>query len=1000
MKKFIAVLGIVALCMQLSYAQKPVNNDLPDRLFKQGKEMFLDSNYVGCQNSLGEFLKLTKDEQLKIEAEYMILCSDYFMGKSDVGLQLKDYLDSHPETYHQDQLRFYIGSTHFEQKEWAKALFWFSQADVDYLSAKEQEDYAFRGSYANLQAGDIEKARQGFGLLSQNSQEYKEPAIFYLAYIDFKKGNYDKALRVFEQYKNKPGYQEEATFFLIQGKFLNNDLRGAIADAEEYERKYANSKNLVEVYRILGNSYNRTGNANKSIDYYEKYLSLENNPIREDMYLLGTSYSKKGDYNQAIKRLQLVASTTDALGQAAYMQLGQNYMALNDNTNALLSFDAAAREKYDPTISEVALYNYAVLVHKTSLSAFDQSVTVLERFLDEYPKSSYVKNINGLLASTYLSTKNHKAALTAINRLKSPDNQILAAKQSILFKIGTEDFINSDYSSALNDFSQSISLGNYDAVARRQAYFWRGETYYRMGNYSSASSDYNNYLSSAPASDENYALALYNLGYTHFQLKQYGSASSSFQKYVAQERNKSKNTYSDALNRIGDIHLFNRNYSSAENSYSQAAAQGGSGADYADFQKAFVLGLQRNYSGKVSALDAMMRKYPNSQYRDDALYEKSRALVMLNQDNEAIRVLETLMSGNPRPDMAQQAGVQLGQTYFNNNNYTKALEAYKKVVAVNPNTEDGRMAIQSMESIYKELNDISAYASYVNSLGTGVVISSTRQDSLTYQAAENIFMKGQNENARSAMQKYLQSYPNGAFVGDAHFNLGSIAYNKNDMSTALSEFMSTVKSKNSKYMNEALEYAAKLQYERSSYQEAYDLYKQLNNQALSSDVKHTAQVGMLRCASVLNKDSEVVSVANTLLAGSKVSPEIEAEARFLRGKSYLSLKQTDKAMTDLQQVAKDTRTVSGAEAQYLIAGSYYSLKQYDKAEKQLFDFIKLGTPHEYWMARAFILLSDNYLAKGDKFQARQYLESLQANYKNPEADIASMINQRLAALKN
>ncbi len=54
-----------------------------------------------------------------------------------------------------------------------------------------------------------------------------------------------------------------------------------------------------------------------------------------------------------------------------------------------------------------------------------------------------------------------------------------------------------------------------------------------------------------------------------------------------------------------------------------------------------------------------------------------------------------------------------------------------------------------------------------------------------------------------------------------------------------------------------------------------------------------------------------------------------------------------------------------------------------------------GTPHQYWMARALIVLSDTYLAKGDEFQAKQYLESLRNNYQGGEEDIRQMIHERL-----
>ncbi|NLZ95540.1 MAG: hypothetical protein GX921_06930, partial [Bacteroidales bacterium] len=68
---------------------------------------------------------------------------------------------------------------------------------------------------------------------------------------------------------------------------------------------------------------------------------------------------------------------------------------------------------------------------------------------------------------------------------------------------------------------------------------------------------------------------------------------------------------------------------------------------------------------------------------------------------------------------------------------------------------------------------------------------------------------------------------------------------------------------------------------------------------------------------------------------------------------------------------------------------------YDKAEAQVKEFMQMTTPHQYWLARALIILSDTYYAKNDKFQASQYIESLQANYKGNESDIQKMIEERL-----
>lgn len=994
MKKII-LLFTLALIAEVSIAQKTVYHAQPEQLFNQGKEMFLKGNWEGAEQLLEKFVAGSGDTYLKEEAAYMMALSSFHRGSENSGNIMEAFLDRYPETIHRHQVNFLIGSYYFDKKEWQAAGDRFNQADLDYLTLSEQEDYSFRSAYTQLQLGNKENATRLFGLLSQNSSKYRDAAAFYLGYIEYSNGNYAEALRRFERLRNHPEYAEEVAFYIAQATFFDGKIDEAVRLSEAFISRYPSSEHVTEAYRVLGNGYYRLGQPSRAVPYYERYLSGVEKPLRGDAYFLGLSYFETANYNKAVQMFQQAVGEADELTQNAQLQLGQTYLRLNQKQSAQMAFEAASRTNFNPQVRETALFNYALLAHETNFSVFSESITLFENFLREFPNSPYRDQVNDILAETFLTTKDYNAALNAINRINNPGRRILEAKQMVLFQLGAQAFINGNMNEAIQHFNSSISLGNQDARARNNAYFWRGETYYRMGNYTNAANDFRQFTQNATSSDENYALGWYNLGYALFKQQQYNQAVNAFQQYVSTEKTRNRPEYADALNRIGDSYYFNRSFSEAERFYAQAADINPSSADYAAYQRAFVMGLQRNYQGKITALDNLMRNYPNSSYFDDALYEKSRALTMLNRENEAIAVLQRLVHDFPKSPLASQGGVQLGQLYYNTGNYQQSITAYKNVIANFPGSDDARNALISLETVYRDMNDIDNYVKYANSLPGGMRITPSRQDSLTYLAAESVYMRGNRTDAESAMTKYIQSYPNGAYSSDAHYYLAVIADERKNQDLALSHFRKVIDAGNVKFLDNALIYTAQTEYKNENFRQALADYSRLANSARNATNRQLGQIGVVRTQSQLGGYHEAARAATDLLSNSNLSPETVIEARYLRGKAYQQVNETDNAMADFQFVANDTRSIYGAEAQFILADTYYRWKSYDRAEAQVKEFMQKGTPHQYWMARALIVLSDTYLAKGDEFQAKQYIESLKSNYKGNEADIQQMINERI-----
>ena len=994
---------LIPLCLvvgsHMASGQRSYQFDAPNRLFVEGKELFSLKNYSGCIDKLEAYKQHSTDADLIQEADYMLVYSAYEQGRPNAVELLKDYLDVYPASRHADEVNFLIGSAHFGQGEYQKAIFWFNESNIDMLSPEQQEAYCFRLAYSLLQIGDMEKARGYFARIEQIGTKYREASTYYVAYIDYATGKYNNALVEFTRLKDLPDYKERSLYYITQIYFIQNKYEKVISEGKELLASYPDSENNSEVYRIMGNAYYHLGNEDQAINMLSKYVSSTDSPLRGDLYILGVCYYNKGNYSSAVNALGRTVRENDALSQNAYLYLGQSYLKLKDKNNARMAFEAAATSSFDKQVKEAAMYNYALLIHETAFTGFGESVTIFEDFLNDFPNSKYADKVNDYLVEVYLTTKNYQAALNSIDKIKHPSTKILEAKQDILFQLGTQAFTNMELDKAVDLFSRAISLGAYNLESRNDAYFWRGESYYRQGEYNKAISDYRTYLNNTrQRNTDMYALAHYNLGYSYFKLKEYGEALNRFRQYVNLESNQQTPAYADAYNRIGDCLFHNRQFAMAEENYTRAAQLQPSAGDYSVYQKGFLLGLQKDYKGKISVMDRLIREFPESQYVDDALFEKGRSYVLLDNNQAAAASFEQLMRDFPQSSLARKAGVQLGLIYFNDNQPEKAADAYKSVISNYPGSEEAKVALQDLKSVYIELNDINSFAAYANSLGGNVRFEVSEQDSLTYLAAEKLFMRGDNEGARCSLTNYLQTFPQGAFSSNANFYLASIAFAKKDLEEAKRLFSLVLESGDTKFREESWARKAEIEYLDKDYAAAMESFKHLQAVAENPENKEAAKLGLMRCAELIGQPQEALLAANDLLKEPKLSPEIMSEARYVRAKAYISLKQENKALADLKEISKDTRTIHGAEAKYLLAQLYYDNKDEKNAETVLMNFIENGTPHQYWLARGFILLADIYIRQGDDFQARQYLTSLQNNYKGDD-EIAAMIEDRLGKLK-
>ena len=1000
MKKILFILLLITISHGSVPAQQTLIYTHQDVLFNQGRELFNQRKFTASTRSFEQFLEtadITKAGQIQ-EAEYYLAANAYELRLDNAEQKLNNYLLKYPNTPFFDHTALMLGMLQYEAKKYEAALRYFEKLKPEHLGFRERTGYMFCKGYASLETKNYQQALTLFRTLKDMKTRYDLSATYYYAYCEYILGNYNAALPLFLKIENHPDYKNIVPYYIIQIYYAHKEYDKLNERAEVLLRNNPENKSNAEIYRIMGEIAYGKNEFAKAIGYFKDYERITTQVLRNDMYLMGLCYYNTADYSNAVVYLSKATTEADEMTENAYLHLGNAYVRLNDKTNARMAFEAALRTGFNKTIREEALYNYALTTYETT-TAFGESIKAFEQFLSEFPNSKYIDNAYDYLATVYMTSKNYEAAYQSIIKIKNPNSKLRETKQYLLYQLGTEAFAQNNHAKAIDYFSlalQSPASGKYTA----ESYYWRSESYFRLNQSDKSIADLKQFFASPAAkSSVNYNIANYALAYAYFSKKNYNEALNWFLKYIDLENNTSVTTFSDALNRTGDCYFNARNFAKAESCYTRAASLSPNTGDYAVFQSAYVAGLQKNYTAKISRLENLIATYPKSEYIDDALYEIGRAYLMLENDAKAISTYQRLLSLQPNSNQARKAALETGMIYFNENNLDQAITAYKNVISSYPGSEEAKTALESLESVYVEKNDVAAYLAYTKSLNMSIASNTvSHEDSISYIAAERQYMNANYPQAITGLRSYLNNYcAGGRYCLIAQYYLADSYYRTNDKPNALSAFQAVLLIAGNQYIKESTTRCAEITYDQKDFNMSMQYFKQLQYLAQTTEDRNIARLGILRCSFFLNDHQNTVNIANEIINDPKSNSEVISEARYNRAKAYIAMNQQNLAIADLKVLSADTRTSIGAEAKYLLANVYFEQGKLTDAEKEVNDFAKKNTPYQFWLARSFVLLADIYVKQNNDFQAKQYLLSLQKNYTTAD-EIQTLITERLNAI--
>jgi TolA-binding protein len=357
--------------------------------------------------------------------------------------------------------------------------------------------------------------------------------------------------------------------------------------------------------------------------------------------------------------------------------------------------------------------------------------------------------------------------------------------------------------------------------------------------------------------------------------------------------------------------------------------------------------------------------------------------MLLNKNRDALTWFNRLVSDHPNSRFAVKAMLKIGLIYYNENNNNEALRVLKQVVDKYPGTPESREALNSIRNIYIDQNRVNEYYAYAEGLSFADVTVS-EQDSITYIAAENLYMENRCEDAISAFGAYIERFPYGTFATNANYYKAECELKNGDREAALISLEYVINQPTSEFTANSLLQAARLSMMSEHWEKALEYYERMSEFSELNEYEMEALEGMTDCNVELQRWSAAITTAMKMLGNEKVDDARINKAHFIMARSYYAMDNLENARVEYGITENLDDYLLGAESKYMIAYIDFVTGKYTEAENGIFELSENYASYDYWVAKGFLLLADIYLATDNEFQARETLKSIVEHYRGPD----------------
>ena len=986
-KYIILMLFVTIVSSKISAQQSAIyTNELV--LFNQALELYNNKQFLAAQNLFDKVREAVDDENIDAECSYYIANCAVWLNQKQADTLMEEFVEKYPTSIKRNAAYLDVANYYFDNGKYAYARKWYDKVDEGNMSRSEKEKFNFNNGYAYFKIQRFNEAKKFLSKVDE-TDIYGAQAKYYLGFIAYEGDNYQEADRLFDEVKDLETYNKNLSYFQSDMNFKSGKFQEAINDGlPQLENSKPSEKS--ELNKIIGESYFNLGQYDKAIPHLKAYNGRKGKWNNTDYYQLGYAYYQRGDYISAISEFNKIVDGRNSTAQNAYYHLAESYLKTDQKQQALNAFKNASEMDFEAKIKEDALYNYAKLSYEIG-NSYESTPKVLLSFAEAYPTSEFKEEIQELLISSYITSKNYKEAMDLLEDSRNFNDKVVY--QKVAYFRGIELYNEANYAAAKKYFGKSLSQQT-DPIYTAKAIYWKSECDYLQNDFDEALIGFKQFKGSTEASNtDEYAAIDYNIGYTYFKLKQYEQAASFFDTY-ATKKGIDEVRLTDTYLRLGDSHFISSKYWPAMEAYNKAIKNGGVDADYAHYQKAISYGFVKKNDKKISDLEIFLKQYKESTYLDDAIFALGNTYVAENKTQRGVEAYDRLINELPRSSYIPKALLKQGLIYYNGDKGNQALTKFKRVVAEYPGTDEAIQAVNTARLIYVDLGRTNEYASWVKGLSF-VDITDADLDNTSYEAAEKQFLENNENAAISGFERYLREFPTGLHALKSHFYLGQLFFKRGKKEASVSHYEYVLQQDRTEFTEQALARLSQIYLENREYTKAIPVLERLEKDADFPQNIVFAQSNLMKSHYQLVHYQETIQYAEKVLGNPKIQNDVKSDAQIFIARAALQTADDARAKKAYAEVRKIATGELAAEALYYDAYFKNKERDYKTSNERVQQLAKDYSGYKLYGAKGLVLKAKNFYGLGDAYQATYILESVIKNF----TDYKDVVDKARSELK-